>query len=103
MSDIFNEANMRHILQKYVFSGETLVTGIHAVSHETEIRGVFGKCTCTENSLILDEDGSVIVLNKKNTLLMISISALQNSLWSSLIVNNAVICMNLKTGQMLMQ
>ena len=24
MSDIFNEANMRHILQKYVFSGETL-------------------------------------------------------------------------------
>jgi len=65
MSDIFNEENMRHILQKYVFSGETLVAGIHAVSHETEISGVFGKCTCTENSLIPDEDGSVIVLNKK--------------------------------------
>lgn len=65
MSGIFDETVMRQILQKYIVSREALLAGIHAISHETEIRSVFGKCARTENSLIPDENGHPIALNKK--------------------------------------
>ncbi len=65
MSGIFDETNMRRILEKYVPDGETLLAGIHAVSHETNIEGSYGKCSCTESGLIPDENGRTIVLHKK--------------------------------------
>ncbi len=65
MSEIFDEANMRQALEEYIPDGETLLAGIHAVSKETNVRGVFGKCARTENQLIPDENGGIIALNKK--------------------------------------
>lgn len=65
MSEIFDETNMRKTLGKYIPSGETLLAGIHAVSNETNVTGVFGKCVCVENRLIPDENGGIIALNKK--------------------------------------
>jgi len=65
MSDIFDEANMRQTLGQYIPNGETLLAGIHAVSKETNIRGVWGKCIPTESSLVPDENGGTIALNKK--------------------------------------
>ena len=60
---VFDETQMRRILGKYIHDGETLLAGIHAISHETNIRGIFGKCDRTERGLIPDENGSIIVLN----------------------------------------
>lgn len=64
-SEIFAETNMLRALKKYVPSGETLLAGIHAISKETNVTGVFGKCTYTERGLISDENGGTIALNKK--------------------------------------
>lgn len=65
MSEIFDEANMRMTLGKYIPDGETLLAGIHAVSKETCIKGVFGKCIRADSGLIPYENGSIIALNKK--------------------------------------
>lgn len=65
MSDIFDETNMRQMLGQYIPDGETLLAGIHAVSKETNITGVFGKCTRMENKLAPDENGGTVSLNKK--------------------------------------
>lgn len=65
MSEIFNETNMRCILGKYIPDGETLLAGIHAISKETHVTGVFGKCIRTEDGLIPDENGGTVALNKK--------------------------------------
>lgn len=64
-ADIFDEANMRRILEKYIPNGETLLAGIHAVSKETSVTGVYGKCVRTANRFIPDENGGTISLNKK--------------------------------------
>lgn len=64
-SGVFDEANMRRALEGYIPDGETLLAGIHAVSKETNITCVFGKCICTESRLIPDENGKTVTLNKK--------------------------------------
>lgn len=64
-SDFFDETKMRQALEKYILDGETLLAGIRAVSKETNITGVFGKCICTENKLIPAENGGTVALNKK--------------------------------------
>lgn len=64
-SGIFDETTMRQALEVYIPDGETLLAGIHAVSQETNITGVFGKCVCTENRLVPDENGGIVALNKK--------------------------------------
>lgn len=64
-SEIFDETNMRQALGKYIPNGETLLAGIHAVSKEMSVRGVFGKCVCTESGLTRNENGGIIALNKK--------------------------------------
>ena len=81
MSEIFDETNMRRVLGEYIPSGETLLAGIHAISHETKIIGVFGKCVLTENGLIPAENGGVIVVNKeKNSTYDLYIGITQYSL-----------------------
>lgn len=65
MSGIFDETTMRFILGKYIPDGETLSAGIHAVSQEMNVNGVFGKCIRTQNKLIPDENGDIIALSKK--------------------------------------
>jgi len=65
MSDIFDEANMRRTLGQYIPDGETLLAGIDAVSKETNITGVFGKCVRTESRLVPDANGGTVALNKK--------------------------------------
>lgn len=65
MSEIFSETNMRHVLEKYIPDGETLLAGIHAAANESNITGVFGKCVRTESRLLPDENGGTIALNKK--------------------------------------
>lgn len=65
MSEIFDEASMRRTLGQYIPNGETLLAGIHAVSTETNIKAVFGKCVPTESKLVPDANGGVIALNKK--------------------------------------
>ena len=65
MAEIFDEANMRQILGEYIPDGETMLAGIHAVSKETKITGVFGKCIRTESRLVPSENGGIIALNKK--------------------------------------
>lgn len=65
MSEIFNEANMQQALEKYIPNGESLLAGIHALSHETDIKCLFGKCVYSEDRLIPDENGYIISLNKK--------------------------------------
>lgn len=64
-SDIFDETNMRRTLGKYIPGGETLLAGIHAVSKETSVTGIYGKCVRTESGLVPDENGDIIALNKK--------------------------------------
>lgn len=64
MSGIFDETNMRRVLGEYVPSGESLLAGIHAVSHEMAIKGIFGACARMEDRLVPDENGSIIELNK---------------------------------------
>lgn len=64
-SDIFDEANMRLILEKYIPNGETLLAGIHAISKETSVTGVYGKCVRTANGFRPDENGSTVSLLKK--------------------------------------
>lgn len=63
--DVFDEAYMRLILGKYIPNGETLLAGIHAISKETNITGVYGKCVRTANGFLPDENGGIISLNKK--------------------------------------
>lgn len=65
MSGIFDETNMRRILGKYISDTETLLAGIHAVSHETNIQEAFGKCSRVESGLIPDENGRTIVIHKQ--------------------------------------
>ena len=65
MSEIFDEANMRSVLGKYIPDGETLLAGIHAISKETHVTGIFGKCICTEDGLVPDKNGGTVALNKK--------------------------------------
>lgn len=65
MSEIFSETNMRRILEKYIPDGETLLAGIHAVSKEANIMGIFRKCSRTEDRLIPNANGGAIALNKK--------------------------------------
>lgn len=65
MSEILNETNMRQTLEKYIPNGETLLAGIHAVSKEMKVMGVFEKCVCKESSLIPNENGGIVVINKK--------------------------------------
>lgn len=65
MSDIFDEVSMKYVLEKYIPEGETLLAGIHAISKETSVTGVFGKCTRTESKLIPDENGGIMMLKKK--------------------------------------
>ncbi|MCI9106393.1 MAG: hypothetical protein HFG57_10650 [Lachnospiraceae bacterium] len=65
MSEIFDETNMRRILGKHIPEGETLLAGIHGISQEVQIRGIFGKCIRTEDKLIPDEKGGVIALDKR--------------------------------------
>lgn len=65
VSGIFDETKMRQLLGKYIPDGETLLAGIHAVSKETHITGVFGKCICTENGFLPSESGNIIALSKE--------------------------------------
>lgn len=65
MSEIFNEANMQWALGEYIPDGETLLAGIHAISKEINITGVFGKCSRTESKLVPDENGGIVAVNKK--------------------------------------
>ena len=65
MSEIFDEARMRWVLGDYIPEGEELAAGIHAISQETHIKGIFGKCIYMEDKLIPDEKGRIITLDKK--------------------------------------
>lgn len=65
MSEIFDETNMRRVLEKYIPDGETLLAGIHAAAKESKVTAVFGKCVRTENRLIPHENGGVIAVDKK--------------------------------------
>ena len=60
--------------------GETLQAGIHAIAKETKVTGIYGKCIRKEDSLVPDENGGIIALNKKNTQLMIFTLALRSLL-----------------------
>ena len=64
-ADIFDEANMRQILEKYIPDGETLLAGIHAISKETVIKVIFSNCARTENGLVPYENGGIIVNKEK--------------------------------------
>lgn len=64
-SAIFEETNMRRSFEKYMPDGETLLAGIHAVSKETNIEGIFGRCVRTENGLVPNENGGIVKLSKK--------------------------------------
>ncbi len=65
MAGIFDEANMRQVLEPYIPEGETLQAGIHGVSKETGIQAVFGKCAHTEDKVIPDEKGGTVTVSKK--------------------------------------
>ena len=66
MSDIFDEANMSKVLERYVPKGETLIAGIHAVAKEMERDLFFGNCILEEDRLIpVGEDGQDILVIKK--------------------------------------
>ena len=65
MSEIFDEGNMRRVLGEHIPEGEVLEAGIHGISQETRIKGIFGKCIYMEDKLIPDEKGRVIVLQKE--------------------------------------
>lgn len=65
MSDMFDEASMRQALGRHIPDGETLLAGIHAVAKETSVSAVFAACTRTETSLVPDENGGAVALEKK--------------------------------------
>lgn len=65
MAGIFDEENMRRVLGKYIPKGETLVAGVHGVSKETNIKGLFGKCRRGEDRFVPCEKGETIVFTKK--------------------------------------
>ena len=65
MSEIFDEGNMRRVLGEHIPEGEVLEAGIHGISQETRIKGIFGKCIYMEDKLIPDEKGRIITLDKK--------------------------------------
>lgn len=65
MSEIFSERNLIEALKKYIPAGETLSAGIHAVSKETDVTGLYGKCIYTESGLMPSENGGVISVHKK--------------------------------------
>ena len=54
MPDIFDEMNMRQALDAHIPNGETLLAGIHAVSKETNVIGVFRKCIHMQDRHIPD-------------------------------------------------
>lgn len=63
-NDIFNEANMRVALDKYIPAGETLIAGIHVVTKESSASCVFDKCILTEDDIRPAEDGRIISVRK---------------------------------------
>lgn len=65
MSGIFSEINMKETLKRYIPAGETLTAGIHAVSKESSITGIYRKCVSTEEGLAPSESGGTIVVHKK--------------------------------------
>lgn len=64
-SDVFDEANMRHNLAKYIPDGETLLAGIHAMAYESSVICVFSGCVRMEDRLRPDKDGGTVALTKK--------------------------------------
>lgn len=64
-NDIFNEANMRVALEKYVPAGETLVAAIRVVTKESSASCVFDKCILTEDDIRPAEDGKIVSVCKK--------------------------------------
>lgn len=64
-NDIFNEANMRVALNKYVPAGETLIAGIRTVTKESSASCVFDKCVLTEDDIRPAEDGKIVSVRKK--------------------------------------
>ncbi len=64
MPGIFDEAAMRQTLERYIPDGETLLAGIHAVSNQTHIEGVFGGCVCLKGRLVPREDGTTVWVKK---------------------------------------
>lgn len=64
-SGIFSETSMMQALVPYIPAGETLLAGIRAVSNETCVTDVFGKCFPTEDRLVSDEQGGIVALTKK--------------------------------------
>lgn len=63
-NDMFNEANMRLALEKYIPAGETLVAGIHAVAKESSVTCVFGKCVIVEDMIRPHENGKTTAVSK---------------------------------------
>ena len=63
---ILSEKAMQKALGKYLPEGETLLAGIHAISKETVIKAAFGNCARTENALVPDGGGGVIVRKEKH-------------------------------------
>lgn len=64
-NDIFNEANMRVALEKYVPAGETLIAAIRVVTKESSASCVFDKCILTEDDIRPAEDGKIVSVSKK--------------------------------------
>lgn len=64
-SDVFDEANMRYNLAKYIPDGETLLAGIHAMAYESSVICVFSGCVRMEDRLHPDKDGRTVALTKK--------------------------------------
>ncbi|MCM1113254.1 MAG: hypothetical protein NC399_08390 [Muribaculum sp.] len=64
-SEVFDETNMRRVLEKYIPDGETMLAGIHAIAKESSVTAFFVKCIPMENRLVPDETGGVIALHKK--------------------------------------
>lgn len=64
-SDVFNEANMRHNLAKYIPDGELLLAGIHAMANGSEVNCAFSGCVRMEDRLHPDKDGGIVALMKK--------------------------------------
>ncbi len=62
---IFDEGNMRRVLGKSLPAGETLLAGIHAISQETSIKGIFRNCICMEDRLVPVKSGGTVILEKK--------------------------------------
>ncbi len=65
MAGIFDEGLMEETLGRYIPQGESLEAGIHAVSRETSIVAVFGRCVYAGDRLRRAENGGTLVLRKK--------------------------------------